>query len=194
MTRVAGKSADSSHRATATERRTRSMSGAGAGDSGDDGRVEAVDRVRSQSQQAGTVDVQADGGAGLLECLLGAVHPRLGRVASAGMRSTAGGCSASTRPPPWPRLPGTLGRRWGISASDSANALATNDTDVSCGRRRFTPSSCQAPFPGHPNTQGRPGSSSLKEADGKALTCPRSSATRAMAPSASDRRERVPRA
>jgi hypothetical protein len=56
----------------------------GAGGPGDDGGLEVVDRVGAQPKQAGAVSVQADGGAGLVQCLLKVFHARLGRVASAG--------------------------------------------------------------------------------------------------------------
>ena len=59
---------------------------AGAGDPGDDGVLQAVDRVRSQAQQAGAVGVDSGDSARLLKCFLGAVHPFADRMASPGMQ------------------------------------------------------------------------------------------------------------
>jgi len=61
--------------------------GAGTGHPGDDGSFQPVDGVGADAQQAGTGGVDPGDRAGLLEDVLGIVHPRMDRGVPAAMRS-----------------------------------------------------------------------------------------------------------
>ena len=60
--------------------------GAGTGYPGDDRRLEPVDRVGADAQQARALSVDSGGRAGLPENILGIVHPRADQKAPADMR------------------------------------------------------------------------------------------------------------
>ena len=61
--------------------------GAGAGYPDDDRRLQPVDRVGADAQQARALSVNSGGRAGLLEGIPGIVHPRVDQKVPADMRS-----------------------------------------------------------------------------------------------------------
>ena len=61
--------------------------GAGTGHPDDDRRLQPVDRVGADAQQARALGVYSGGSAGLLESILGIVHPRMDQKVPADMRS-----------------------------------------------------------------------------------------------------------
>ena len=61
--------------------------GAGTGHPDDDRRLQPVDRVGADAQQARTLSVNPGGSAGPFQCVPGVVHPRMDQKAPADMRS-----------------------------------------------------------------------------------------------------------